>query len=149
MPLNEALPIRTKKTLDQIDGEFARFARERAEKVAPGVTWEEPDLPVDADSSAVKAWLEKHPKSFWGLKRLGARLVVEGKWAQAKDVLEKLKAIYPEYVGPENAYLLLATVYKRLSDPVAERKILEELAMRDGDANPGLPEADGAGRCGR
>ena len=64
----------------------------------------------------VKAWLDKHPKSFWGLKRLGARLVVEGKWAEAKDVLEKLKAIYPEYVGPENAYLLLATVYRRLSD---------------------------------
>ena len=29
MALNEVLPIRTKMTLDQIDGEFARFARER------------------------------------------------------------------------------------------------------------------------
>jgi tetratricopeptide (TPR) repeat protein len=147
--LNQALPIRTKKTLDQIDGEFARFARERAESVAPGATWEEPDLPVDADSSVVKAWLDKHPKSFWGLKRFGASLVVEGKWAQAKDVLERLKAIYPEYVGPENAYLLLAMVYKRLPDPVAERKILEELAMRDGDANPAylrlMEVADSAG----
>ncbi len=136
MPLNDVLPMRTKKTLDQIDGEFARFARERAEMVAPIATWEEPNLPVDADSTAVKAWLDKHPKSFWGLKRLGARLVAEGKWAQARDVLETLKTIYPEYVGPENAYLLLATVYRRLPDPAAERKILEELAMRDGDAIP-------------
>ena len=48
----------------------------------------------------------------------------------------KLKTLYPEYVGPDNAYLLLATVFRRLSDPAAERKVLEELAMRDGDAIP-------------
>jgi tetratricopeptide (TPR) repeat protein len=135
-PMNEGLPNRTKMTLDQIDGEFSKFARGRAEKIAPGATWEEPDLPVDADSAAVTAWLDKHPKSFWGMRRLGARLVVEGKWAQAKDALEKLKAIYPEYVGADNAYLLLATVYRRLADSAGERKVLEELAMRDGDASP-------------
>jgi tetratricopeptide (TPR) repeat protein len=136
MPLNEALPNRTKKTLDEIDGEFVRFARKRAEKVAPGASWEEPELAVDADSTAIRAWLDKHPNSFGGLKRLGARLVAEGKWSQAKDVLEKLKATFPEYVGPENAYLLLATVHKRLSDTEAERKILEELAILDGNATP-------------
>jgi tetratricopeptide (TPR) repeat protein len=136
MALNDVLPNRTKMTLSQIDAEFGRFALTIAEKIAPGATWEEVELPVDADSTVIKAWLDKHPKSFWGLKRLGASLVVEGKWVQAKDVLERLKAIYPEYVGPDNAYLLLATVYKRLSDTGAERKVLEELAMRDGDATP-------------
>ncbi len=136
MLMNEALPKRTKKTLSQIDSEFAEFARARAERVAPDVTWEEPDLPIAADSTEVKTWLEKHPKSFWGLKRLGAMLVLEGKWAEAKEILEKLKTTYPEYVGPENAYLLLATVYRRAADPKAERAILEELAMKDGDAVP-------------
>jgi tetratricopeptide (TPR) repeat protein len=134
MALNEILPQRAKKTLVEIDGEFAEFARERARKIAHRATWEEPDLAIDADSTVIKAWLDKHPNSFWGLKRLGARLVAEGKWSQAKDVLEELKAIYPEYVGPENAYLLLALVYRRLSDAGAERKILEDLAMRDGNA---------------
>ena len=75
------------------------------------------------------AWLEKHPKSFWGRKRLGARLVNEEKWQSAREVLEKLKAIYPEYVGSENVYMLLAAVYQRLSDPAAEHKVLEELAF--------------------
>jgi len=135
MPLNEVLPNRTKKTLDEIDGEFTRFARERAGKVAPGASWEEPELPVEADSALIRAWLEQHPQSFWGLKRLGAKLIAEGKWAQAKDVLEKLKAIYPEYVGPDNAYSMLAIVYRQLSDAAAERKILGELVMRDGDAS--------------
>ena len=93
MPINEGLPQRTKMTLDQIDGEFARVragaSREESLRERPGKSR---SLPADADSTAVAAWLEKHPKSFWGLRRLGARLVVEGKWAQAKDVLEKLKA---------------------------------------------------------
>jgi len=136
MSMNEALPRRTKTSLDQIDADFTRFARQRAEKVAPDATWEEPDLPVDADSAALTAWLEKHPRSFSGRRRLGARLVVEEKWTKAKEVLEKLVGLYPEYVGPENAYLLLAVVYRRLSDPAAEQRILEELAMRDGDASP-------------
>jgi len=136
MPINEGLPHRTKMTLEQIDEQFARFARERAQKVAPGATWEEPELPAEADSSVVKAWLDKHPKSFPGQRRLAATLVVEEKWAKAKAVLESLKALYPEYVGPDNAYIMLAAVYRRLSDPAAEQKILEELAMRDGDAVP-------------
>jgi tetratricopeptide (TPR) repeat protein len=136
MLLNEALPHRTKMSLEQIDGDFAQFARQRAEKVAPDLTWEEPDLPADADSAALTAWLEKHPKSFAGRRRLGARLVVEQRWTRAKEVLEKLKGAYPEYVGSENAYLLLAAVYRRLSDPSAERRILEELANLDGSASP-------------
>jgi tetratricopeptide (TPR) repeat protein len=67
---------------------------------------------------------------------LGARLVVEEKWMKAKEVLEKVKGLYPEYTGPENAYVLLAVVSRHLSDPVAEERMLEELAMRDGDAIP-------------
>ena len=82
------------------------------------------------------AWLEKHPRSFPGLRSLGARLVAERKWPRAKEVLEGLKKLYPDYVGPENPYVLLASVYKNLNDPAAERAILEELAARDGDASP-------------
>jgi tetratricopeptide (TPR) repeat protein len=136
MSINQALPRRTKMTLEQIDGDFARFARQRAERIAADATWEEPDLPADANSAAVSAWLDTHPKSFYGWRRLGARLVVEEKWVKAKEVLEKLKALYPEYVGADNAYILLATVYRRLSDPAAERNVLEELAMKEGDASP-------------
>src|SRR5207253_1014118 len=98
------LPRRTKRSLDQIDADFARFARQRAAQVAPGATWEEPNLPADADSAALTAWLENHPRSFSGWRRLGARLVVEQNWTKAKEVLEKVKVLYPEYTGPENAY---------------------------------------------
>jgi len=134
--INEALPRRTKTTLEQLDRRFADFARERARGVASGLTWEEPILPNEADSKAIGNWLDQHPKSFWGWRRLGARLVAEEKWPRAAEVLEKLKELYPEYVGPENAYMLLATVHRRMSNAAAEHKVLEELAARDGDAGP-------------
>ncbi|HEV3120270.1 MAG TPA: hypothetical protein VGY53_00135, partial [Isosphaeraceae bacterium] len=132
--INETLPARTKTSLEQLDRDFAQFAGERAKGVASQLTWEEPELPADAPSTAVDQWLQLHPKSFWGLRKLGARLVAEEKWEAAKDVLEKLKSQYPEFVGPENAYVLLATVYRRLADPAAEHKVLEALVARDGDA---------------
>jgi tetratricopeptide (TPR) repeat protein len=147
--LNEALPGRTKMSLDQLDRDFVQFARQRAESVARGATWEEPDLPGEADSAALTAWLETHPQSFWGLRRLATRLVTEEKWERAKEALQRLKQLYPEYTGPENAYVLLATVYRRLSDRAAERTVLEQLAALDGSASPAylrlmeLEEADG------
>jgi tetratricopeptide (TPR) repeat protein len=134
--INDALPRRTEMSLDQLDGEFARFARQRASKTAPGATWEDPELPADANSVALTGWLQKHPKSFEGQRRLAARLIAEEKWQEAKIAAEKFKALYPEYVGPDNAYLLLAVVYRRLSQPADERAALEALAMRDGDAIP-------------
>ena len=136
IPINETLPRRTKMSLDELDQSFVQFARGRAKSIAPGATFEELDLPEEADSAAIVAWVEKHPQNFWGWRRLAARLLTEEKWARAKGALEKMKALYPEYVGPDNAYLMLAAVYRRLSDPVAERKVLEELASREASASP-------------
>jgi tetratricopeptide (TPR) repeat protein len=133
--LNDSLPRRTKMSLEELDKEFVKFARVRAEKVAPQATWEEPaDLPPQANSAALTAWLDKHPQNFEALRRLGARLVVEQKWDRAKEVLERVKAMYPEYVGPDNAYEWLARVFRHSSDSAAEHEVLEQLAMRDGDA---------------
>lgn len=136
--IEEALPRRAGMTLLEMDEAFARFARDRAESVAPGATWEAPDLPPDADSDALAGWLARHPRSVPGLRRLGTRLVAEERWDEARDVLLRLKATYPEYVGPDNPYMLLATVHRRLSDPEAERAVLAELLARDADAVPAL-----------
>ena len=139
-------------SLDQIDRAFAEFARERAEKVAPGATWEEPELPADANSTAVAAWLEKHPQSFQGMRRLGRDWLLR-KSGRKPRTFRTSQGTLSGIRGPGNPYLLLAVVYRRLSDPVAEHKVLEELAMRDGDAIPAylrlmeLDEASGDGRA--
>jgi hypothetical protein len=134
--INESLPNRTKKTLDQLDTEFAAFARKKAEDLAPGMTWDEPELPPTADSKAVESWLEKHPASFPGLKRLAVRLVSESQWPKARETIAKLKTAYPDDNGPDNADWLLAAVCRKTADPTGERKALEALAARDGSAGP-------------
>jgi tetratricopeptide (TPR) repeat protein len=48
--------------------------------------------------------------------------------------LLELKALYPNYIGPDNAYVLLASVYRNTSATADEHAVLEELAGRDGDA---------------
>ena len=136
VPINEALPRRTKMSLKELDDQFARFARERAGRVAAGATWDEPELPGEADSAALGTWIENHPKSFPGWRRYAARLVQEGKLGRAKGAIETLRTLFPEYVGPENAYMLQALLSRKQSDPAAERKALEELAARDGSASP-------------
>lgn len=138
VPINEALPRRTGMTLKQLDERFAAFARERAQHVAPQATWDEPELPPDADASVLSAWVEKHPKNFPGLRRLAAQLIKEGKLARARQVVETLRSLYPEYVGPENPYMLLAAISRKQSNTAAERKALEELVARDGSASPAL-----------
>ena len=136
LTLNVALPLRAKMSLVQLDKDFKTFARAKAESVASNLTWEEIELPPEADSVAITEWLEKNPNSFWGIKRLGAKLVAEQKWDQAKTVLERFQSEYPEYVGPENPYVLLAQIHRKRSDKAAEHKILDELATRNGDAGP-------------
>jgi tetratricopeptide (TPR) repeat protein len=136
VPMNEALPRRTKMSLKELDERFTQYARERANRVAAGATWEEPELPAEADSKALGAWVEKHPKGFHGWRRLAARLVEEGKLDRAKEAIETLRTLYPEYVGPENAFMLLAAVHRKQSDTAGERKALEDLVARDGNASP-------------
>jgi tetratricopeptide (TPR) repeat protein len=132
--MEQTLPGRTKMTLDLLDGDFARFAREKAESGSPGTTWEEVDLSGDADSATLRAWLEKHAKSFRGWQRLAARLISEQKWADARDACKTLESLDPDYVGPENAPMMLAAIARRQKDEAAERAALEDLAARDGSA---------------
>ncbi|WP_250846662.1 tetratricopeptide repeat protein [Aquisphaera insulae] len=134
--LNESLPARTRMTLEKIDGDFARFAREQAEGTARGLTWEDVDLPDGVGSDEVAAWLKSHPSSYKGRQLLATRLMAEKKWPEAKAVLVDLKARYPEFLGPENPYMLLAAVDRQTSDAAAEHAVLEELAARDADASP-------------
>ena len=135
VPINDALTVRTECSLEHLDGAFTLFARDRAESIAADATWEPFELPRRGlDSTAVREWLEEHPQNFWGQQRLAAALLNEEKWDEAKVAAEALRDLYPEYVGPENAYSLLAAVHRHSGDAAAERAALEELTRRDGDA---------------
>ncbi len=134
--IDEALPARAGASAEELDRAFAIFARGKALAVAPDATWDEPELPGDAPSAALEAWLMDNPKSFPGLRRLGAKLMAEGDLAKARPILERYRDLDPEYTGPDNAYGLLAALHRRGSDAKLERANLEEWARRDGDAGP-------------
>jgi tetratricopeptide (TPR) repeat protein len=74
-------------------------------------------------------------------------LIAEEEWERAREALETLKQLDPDDVGPENADVLLALVFRKLDDPEAERAALEAFVSRDAGAGSALLrliELDGA-----
>jgi tetratricopeptide (TPR) repeat protein len=134
IPLNDAMEVRTSSSIEDLDGAFALFARERAELVAPKATWEELELPPRADSGTIAAWLDEHPQSFYGVQRLAAAYLAEQKWDDAIEAAKRMKELYPEYVGPQSAHEILATAYVKQGETDSARDELESLASRDGSA---------------
>jgi tetratricopeptide (TPR) repeat protein len=134
MDINQALIVHT-EPLNRLDADFAKFARERADALAPTATWDEPNLPPDANSETLAAWVKKHPNSIPGLKQLARQLVLERKYRPALDTAKHLREIFPADIGLENAYGFMALAHRGLSDVDAELAALEELASRDTDAS--------------
>ncbi|HVK10116.1 MAG TPA: tetratricopeptide repeat protein, partial [Gemmataceae bacterium] len=119
-------------SLAALDRDFATFIRAKAKATAADATWEKP--PDDADAATIRTWLEKHPKNYPGLQRLGARLIKEEKWADAAATFQQLRAMYPEYIAGDNAYEYLAAIYRKTGKPAEEKAVLEEFAKRNSDA---------------
>ena len=122
--------------LKKIEKEFETFARKRAESLAPEVDWEQPETEAvkPSDDDALAQWLAQHPNSFWALQQQALRLLAEKRWEQAKTPLQKLIALYPEYVGEGNAYTLLAQAHRHLDETEQEVQVLTDLAARSADA---------------
>ncbi len=132
MEINEAL-VRFTVPLGQLDGDFDKYAREKAEKLAGDGTWEEVDLPASADSAAIAKWLEDHPKNILALRRLGRRLIAEMKYDEALGVAKKLLAMYPGDVEPDSGYAIWAAAEHGLGHIDGERQALDSLAKINGD----------------
>lgn len=138
-------------TLEQ---EFAAFARQRAQSLAPGLDFEKPELaeqteelgdaaasrraqrnkaptPAQPEDLAWQAWAKDRPTNFWVMNRQSQELVGAKQWPQAKTLLERLLALYPDFTGPQSAYRLLATVHHEMGETNAEREVLAHLAEKD------------------
>ena len=130
--INEAIAAHT-ASLEQIEEDFAAFARDRAEKLAPGLDWEKPK-PEELLKADLK-WLSEHATNFYVLNHLAKKLVREKKWKEAKTPLEELTKLYPTQTGGDSAYALLAEVHRNLGETNLERKVLSKLAALDADAS--------------
>src|SRR5690606_14633006 len=76
VPINEALVAHV-GPLGQLDGEFAAYLKTKAEEMAPGLSFDKPELAPDASADDIREWLKGHPDSFAGLVRLAQMLVAE------------------------------------------------------------------------
>jgi tetratricopeptide (TPR) repeat protein len=131
--INQALARHT-EPIKKLDEEFARWFKQQAERLAPGVDLERPELEGGIDIKAIAEWNKEHPKNFWGLIVEGQALIAAKKWQEAKRPLEEAARLYPTYDGAESPYALLAAIHRELGETQAERAVLEKLAALDADA---------------
>jgi tetratricopeptide (TPR) repeat protein len=116
--------------LESIEKEFEAFARKRAEDLAPEAEWEQPEdgQLIAGDSETLAEWLKEHPNNISALTLYAKSLLAQSEWEKAKEPLNKLIKLYPEYVGRDNGYQLLAEAFRNLGQTEQERRVLEELA---------------------
>jgi tetratricopeptide (TPR) repeat protein len=127
MPINDSL-ARYAGSLEALDKEFAAYARKQAEAMAPKADWTKPELPQRAGVELVAAWVKEHPTNYAALQALAQLRIAAKDWSAAKDVLLKMKELYPADASASGSYALLAQVHRELKEVKEERAALETLA---------------------
>jgi tetratricopeptide (TPR) repeat protein len=95
------------------------------------------ELASDVDLSPEErwqAWAKDHPTNFWVLSRKASELVENKNWGEAKPVLQKLVESFPDDVGADSPYRMLAAAHRALGETNLEREVLERFAARDDEA---------------
>jgi tetratricopeptide (TPR) repeat protein len=118
--------------LTTLEKDFEKFARDRAEQLAPGLDFEKPSRGANAQAADVTS--AAAATNFYALTREARRLLREKKWEEAKGPAEKLLTLFPSHTGDDSPYELLATSHRGLGETNAERVILERWAVRDADS---------------
>ncbi len=133
--VNDSISRRTAPIKD-IERQFDEFARKRAESLAVNIDWELPETELlnSANIEALAELVKDKPNNFWLLTLYAKVLLAEGKWQQAKEPLNKLIELYPQYTGQDNAYMLLAQAHRNLDETDLEREVLKKLAAISSDA---------------
>jgi len=156
-PINQAIVAHT-APLEKVEKDFAAYAKDLAEKLAPGLDFEKPKAmaalpgakgegrpsdgtvvippapPLAPDGKPLVDPLKLHPKNFYVLTQTAKKLIAEKKFSEAKAPLQKLLENYPTHTGADNALWLLASVHRELKETSQERLVLTKLAALDADA---------------
>ena len=136
--INTALAKHT-VPLETLETEFAAYAKEQAEQLAPKLNWERPEpellLPDAVDKLA--AWEKEHPDNYWLLRVKAQRLMEQQNWEEAKAPLQRLVELYPRQKGGESAYRSLAAAFRALNDTAAEKDVLQKWVEVDDEAADG------------
>ena len=127
--INQAIAAHT-APLDKLEEDFARFARDRAEALAPGLDFSKPE-PAELRS---KEWRAEHPTNYWALQKTALDALGQRAWTNVLAPARKLVELYPTAGGDDSAWTLLARSHRAMQDTNAERAALEKVAALDADA---------------
>ncbi len=158
--INEAIAKHT-VPMKRLDNDFATFARQQAEQLAPGLDFEKPSPggpgpndsgplstggrqrapisvnPFSSPSSGPVSredWAKDHPTNYWVMTHQAAQLAEAKKWRQAAPILRRLIDLYPSQTGSDSAYMLLAGVERGMGNMNEERRILRTFVQQDDQA---------------
>lgn len=122
--------------LEEIEKNFAAYARESAEQMAPKLDFEKPPTELLGASGGVElaAWQKTHPDNYWMMITRARKLMEEKNWTEARTILERVVAAYPTSKGSDTPYRPLVTVLRELGDAAAERAALDNWAALDDEA---------------
>ncbi len=127
--INKSIEAHT-APLEKLEEDFAKFARELAESLAPTLDFTKPE-PRELRTAA---WLAEHPTNYWALQRTALDALSRGQWSNAVPPLEKLGEAFPMQTGDDSAWALLARAQRGLKNTNAERAALEKWSKLDGEA---------------
>ncbi|WP_254507990.1 tetratricopeptide repeat protein [Anatilimnocola floriformis] len=137
MPINESLNRYT-GSLATFDAEFAKYAREYANAMAPKADWATPELPRRATAEVITAYLKDHPNNYAALQRLAVTQATTKDFAAAKTTLKKMLELFHEDASSGGPYAALAHIYKEEKDAAAEKAALIKLASLSANDLDGL-----------
>jgi tetratricopeptide (TPR) repeat protein len=129
--INTALAAHT-EDIDDLEDHFEKFARVKAEKLAPGMDWDEPE--PDELRKADEKWFAERTNNYYALTFQARKLFRDKQFAEAKAPLQRLIQLFPNHVGRDSPYPLLAEVHQSLNETNDERRVLEAYVERDADA---------------
>lgn len=126
--INKAIEAHTTE-MPKLEEQFAKFARERAESLAPALDFTKPE-PADLRSTN---WLAANPTNYWALQRRVISAFAQKDWSNAIPPLEKLAELFPTQGGADGAWALLGRAHRELGNTNAERAALMKAAALDSD----------------
>jgi tetratricopeptide (TPR) repeat protein len=132
MPINDAL-ARYAGSIDALDAEFAAYARQRAQQLAPEVDWTPPELPRQASAEAIAAYLKEHPTNYEALRRLARLQMQQRQYDEAAATLATMLRLYPQDASADGPYALLASLHRARGDADQERQVLTRWAELTAD----------------
>ncbi len=156
--INEAIRRHT-RAMPELEKEFTAYARDRAQRLGPGLDWEPPGGGGDGSAPSVPKvptpgellrgtlgaklaaapvdmapWAKAHPTNYWAIQYRAKEAMTAHKWTEALAELDTLVALSPNQVGGDSPWRSIAKVCRELGNTDREQAAWMRLAALDDEA---------------